>query len=555
MSYSFWIQSELMISWLSFGVTTGERSFFGMSSTIVFIFSDTPFCTTFAFSLAVVFPPAEVLLAIFDVTVVFLVGDAVVVVLVTEDTRFTVLVVVPVAETRLVLVVLLVRPMDICLLAVSFTCLSMIGNLADDCVRGFAAFPTRGAVFGLAAAVVAVVALGFAVVLGLLAVLADAGLGFAVVVVPVNVRVVEVLVLTSEVFVVDETLLTGGFVAAGLLEGFTSPFVVGFLSLAAAFGAVAAGFGFAMLPMLVLVVDFAVVELAVVAFGAGFESGALLVVGLERVVFFGASRSFGRAANDVAGFFAPVAEAFVVEVTVFEGDVGNDFCGVFDVVAFVGLAAGLVFSLLCAVAAAAPTAVIAAAATATPATNFSSEALVVDATSGSLTGEQTSTSFGGTSSVAGGATSSVAGRATCSVAGRAACSVVGGETFSVAGGETSSVAGGATSSVAGGETSSVAGGATSSVSGGTASTTEAAFSSEGAASTTIRTSSLTAVEISSIFFSPSSLHSSIAGSASFSGSVASFISSSCFGISCWNCGTKLHTIGASSGVFSNVGCN
>ena len=120
-----------MISWLSFGATTGDRSFFGTSSIIAFIstFSDTPFCRTFPLLLAVVFPLDEILVT-FVTVVDLLVGDAAMVVLVDEDTRLTVVVVVVLLDERDVLqaAVVLVRPMDICLLAVSFTCLSIIGD-------------------------------------------------------------------------------------------------------------------------------------------------------------------------------------------------------------------------------------------------------------------------------------------------------------------------------------------------------------------------------------------------------------------------------------------
>lgn len=153
-----------MISWLSFGVTTGDRSFFGTSSINVIesinaFISDTPFCSNFPLSM-VAFPVDEVL-ETFVTAVDFLVGDAAVVVFVVEDTRFTVVVVEPLVDRRVVLLVavVLVRPMEICLLAVSLTCLSIIGDLLVF-KRVFIAFATAGAVLGLVlAAVVALEAL------------------------------------------------------------------------------------------------------------------------------------------------------------------------------------------------------------------------------------------------------------------------------------------------------------------------------------------------------------------------------------------------------------
>lgn len=193
-------------------------------------FSETPFCTIFPFSVAVL-PPVLAVLEAFDI--VFFADGDVAVVFGEEVTRFVVVVVVVVelaADRRLLtLLPMLVRDMEICLFAVSFTCLSIIGGFPVD-ARVFVAFPTAGAVFGLAVLVVEVVVaalLDFAAGLGLPAAPVDAGFGFGVGADPVDVRPVGAL--TVVVFVGGGVLL-GGFAAAGLLRDFTSPFAVGFLS-------------------------------------------------------------------------------------------------------------------------------------------------------------------------------------------------------------------------------------------------------------------------------------------------------------------------------------
>lgn len=344
-----------MISWLSFGVTTGERSFFGTSSMIALIstFSDTPFCRTFSFSVVVVFPTVEALPEIFDVAAVFLViGDGVGVVFVVMDKRFAVVAVALEVETRVVLVAELDRAMEICLLAVSLTCLSMIGDLAVAERRDLAVVPVVGAVLGLVLDAVVVVVdavLDFAVVLlTLVAVVVDDRVVFFVVVVPVNVR--AVVVFANEDLVADVVLLVGGLAAAvGLFRDFTSPFAVGFLSPGRVFVTVVAGFGFAARPpppRLILFADFVTVLLVVAVFEDGLAAAVgLLDVVLDTVVFFAVSRSFGRAVVVVVGFFAVVVDVLVVEDTVFDGDVGVDFCAFLVAVIFVDFAAGLAFVL------------------------------------------------------------------------------------------------------------------------------------------------------------------------------------------------------------------
>lgn len=331
-------------------MTTGDRSFFGISSIIVFIstFSDTPFCKIFPFSPAV-FPLNEVF-EVFDTGVDFFVGDATVVVFAVKDARFIVVVLELVVDKREVVLEagVLVRPIEICLLAVSFTCLSIAGNLLSD-MRGFDAVPLDGAVLGLLLAVltVVVVLLVFAVVFNLLA---EEDLTFETVVVPVDARVEDVL--TSVVLVANGDALLEDLVAvADLLKDLTSPFAVGFLSVTVDFGAVVAiGFGLEVVELtLVLLVDFvAVVD--VVVFEADFATDGLLAVVEEIVDFFGASRSFGREGVVVDGFFIAVVDVRDVEDTVFEGDVGVDLVGVaFEVVVFVGFVASVfAFALLCA---------------------------------------------------------------------------------------------------------------------------------------------------------------------------------------------------------------
>lgn len=346
-------------------MTTGDRSFFGMSSIIVFIstFSDTPFCKIFPFSPAV-FPLNEVF-EVFDTGVDFFVGDAAVVVFAVKDARFIVVVLELVVDKREVVLEagVLVRPMEICLLAVSFTCLSIAGNLLSD-MRGFDAVPLDGgAVLGLLLVVVpmvVVVLLVFAVVLNLLA---EEDLTFGTVVVPVDGRVEDVL--TSVVLVANGDALLEDLVAvAVLLKDLTSPFAVGFLSVTVTdFEAVVAiGFGLEVVLTLVLLVDFvAVVD--VVVFEADFATDGLLIAVEEIVDFFGASRSFGREGVVVDGFFIAAVDVRVVEDTVFEGDVGVDLVGVaFEVVVFVGFAASVfAFALLWATTAPAATAAVAVA--------------------------------------------------------------------------------------------------------------------------------------------------------------------------------------------------
>lgn len=261
----------------------------------------------------------------FDTVVIFLIGEAVVVVFVVEDTRFPAVIVVE-------LVVLVVfRAMEICLLAVSLTCLSMIGGLPND-RRGFAAL-FRLEMVVVVGAVVA--ALGFAVRLGLAVAVADAGLTFVVVVFG------TVDLVVAEDFKVVEVLAA----AAGLLRGLMSPFAVGFFSIGAGFEAVVAGFGFAVTLALNLVAGFIVLAWLVV-FGAGFAAATLLLIAVADAVFFGASKSFGRAVAVVGNFFATPANPRVVEVTDFEGDVGFDFCAVFGAAVFDdGLGALFTFAL------------------------------------------------------------------------------------------------------------------------------------------------------------------------------------------------------------------
>lgn len=114
-------------------MTTGDRSFFGTSSMIAFIsiFSDTPFWRTLAFS-GVVLATAATRPDTFDTEVTFLIGEAAVVVFVVEDMRFAALVVVVLVMDKRVVVLAVVRAIEICLLAVSFTCLSIIGGLPDN---------------------------------------------------------------------------------------------------------------------------------------------------------------------------------------------------------------------------------------------------------------------------------------------------------------------------------------------------------------------------------------------------------------------------------------
>lgn len=356
-------------------MTTGDRSFFGISSIIVFIstFSDTPFCKIFPFSPAV-FPLNEVF-EVFDTGVDFFVGDATVVVFAVKDARFIVVVLELVVDKREVVLEagVLVRPIEICLLAVSFTCLSIAGNLLSD-MRGFDAVPLDGAVLGLLLAVltVVVVLLVFAVVFNLLA---EEDLTFETVVVPVDARVEDVL--TSVVLVANGDALLEDLVAvADLLKDLTSPFAVGFLSVTVDFGAVVAiGFGLEVVELtLVLLVDFVAVD--VVVFEADFATDGLLAVVEEIVDFFGASRSFGREGVVVDGFFIAVVDVRDVEDTVFEGDVGVDLVGVaFEVVVFVGFVASVfAFALLCAAtapAALATTAAVAVAIAAVSITLFS----------------------------------------------------------------------------------------------------------------------------------------------------------------------------------------
>lgn len=369
-------------------MTTGDRSFFGMSSIIVFIstFSDTPFCKIFPLS-PPVFPLNEVF-EVFDTGVDFFVGDATVVVFVVKDARFIVVVLELVMDKREVVLEagVLVRPIEICLLAVSFTCLSIAGNLLSD-MRGFDAVPLDGAVLGLLLAVVLmVVLLAFAVVFNLLA---EEDLTFGAVVVPVDARVEDVL--TSVVLVANGDALLDDLVAvADLFEDLTSPFAVGFLSVTViGFEAVdATGFGLEVVLTLVLLVDFvAVVD--VVVFEADFATDDLLVVVEEIVDFFEASRSFGREGVVVDGFFiAAAVDVRVVEDTVFEGDVGVDLVGVgFEVVVFVGFVpSAFVFALLCAATAPAAPATTAAVALAIAAvsTTLFSETSATFSISGSL---------------------------------------------------------------------------------------------------------------------------------------------------------------------------
>lgn len=381
-------------------MTTGDRSFFGMSSIIVFIstFSDTPFCKIFPFSPAV-FPLNEVF-EVFDTGVDFFVGDATVVGFAVKDARFIVVVLELVDKREVVLEAgVLVRPMEICLLAVSFTCLSIAGNLLSD-MRGFDAVPLDGAVFGLLLAValmVVVVLLAFTVVLNLLA---EEDLTFGTVVVPVDARVEDVL--TSVVLVAKgdaDGLLEDLVAVAGLLKDLTSPFAVGFLSVTVTdFEVVVAiGFGLEVVLTLVLLVDFvAVVD--VVVFEADFATDGLLVVVEEIVDFFGASRSFGREGVVVDGFFIAAVDVRVVEDTVFEGDVGVDFVGVaFEVVVFVGFVASVfAFVLLCAATAPAVTAPAAPAATAAVAVAIAAVSMTLfsgTSVTFSISGSLTSISF------------------------------------------------------------------------------------------------------------------------------------------------------------------
>lgn len=369
-------------------MTTGDKSFFGMSSIIVFIstFSDTPFCKIFPLS-PPVFPLNEVF-EVFDTGVDFFVGDATVVVFVVKDARFIVVVLELVMDKREVVLEagVLVRPIEICLLAVSFTCLSIAGNLLSD-MRGFDAVPLDGAVLGLLLAVVLmVVLLAFAVVFNLLA---EEDLTFGAVVVPVDARVEDVL--TSVVLVANGDALLDDLVAvADLFKDLTSPFAVGFFSVTViGFEAVdATGFGLEVVLTLVLLVDFvAVVD--VVVFEADFATDDLLVVVEEIVDFFEASRSFGREGVVVDGFFiAAAVDVRVVEDTVFEGDVGVDLVGVgFEVVVFVGFVpSAFVFALLCAATAPAAPATTAAVALAIAALSMTlfSETSATFSISGSL---------------------------------------------------------------------------------------------------------------------------------------------------------------------------
>lgn len=384
-----------MISWLSFGVTTGDRSFLGTSSMIAFIsiFSETPFWRTLAFS-EVVLAPAVFRLDTFDTVVTFLIGKAAVVVFVVEDARLAVVVVVVLVEERVVLVV--VRAMEICLLAVSFTCLSIIGDFPDN-ERGFAAIPVVGTLFGLeiVVGIVVVAGLDLVVALVLAVVVADTGLVF-VVVVKVDVFVVVVFgiadLVVGTAFVVVEVLVG----TAGLLRGLTSPFAVGFFSLGVGFEAVVAGFGFVVAFALNLVAGF-VVAVVVVVFEVGFAANNLLLVAIAEAVFFGASRSFGRGVDDASGFLAAPANPRVVEVTDFEGDVGFDFCPVFGTAVFDnGLEVIFIFALLC-VTATAPTALaptaVAAAATAAISKIFVSEASGTFSVLGSFISERTASTF------------------------------------------------------------------------------------------------------------------------------------------------------------------
>lgn len=369
------IQSEPMMNWLSVGATTGERSFLGTSSSILLfvvsmivllirILSEIPFCTTFTFPVmdVVLVPAEEVLVGVFEPVSGFLVGDDVKVFVV--EVRFTVLLVVfDVEETEVRVVFVAVDPpvraREICLFAVSLICLSIIGDLAAPVVRGLAVLLETGAVLGLAAAVLAVVALLLDFTAGLLAVdvdvaVAEVDLGLDAAA-PVDVRVL-VADLTSEVLVAPAVVagLLVVLAADGLLRDFTSPFAVGFFSVAARFVFTAAAtavvddFGFVAVTLVLEVVFGAAVVFEAAAVVAGFAAAVLAAVLETPDDFFAVSSSLGREVVLVAGFFV-AKDGFVAAPPAFEGEVGVDFGVDFVAAGFGGFAADLMeaFGLVC----------------------------------------------------------------------------------------------------------------------------------------------------------------------------------------------------------------
>lgn len=262
------IQSALEINWLSVCATTGDKSFLGTSSSfllfvviivvavlVISTLSAVPFCITFTLVVdedLVVVAPDECPDATFDVT--FFTGECAAVVLVDFwlDKRFVVevmvlalrIVVADIEERVVVLDIgeLVVRAIEICLLAVSLICLSIIGDFARE-VRVFAvlllvvvaldfvAFNELLAAFvpadlaGDLAAVIAEVGLDLPVVDNAVVVVA------VVVLDDVREPVVVLLVLVLAAVDVDVIVdLVAAFVTVVLLRDLTSPLRIDFFS-------------------------------------------------------------------------------------------------------------------------------------------------------------------------------------------------------------------------------------------------------------------------------------------------------------------------------------
>jgi hypothetical protein len=389
---------------LSVTGSIGDTSFFGMSSSIfdvtvvvvvvvvvsIFSASQTPFCTILlvafvveltlelTFAGTVDLPPGLVIGGGFfvgEVTELAEAADC----FCTSDTRLVAVLVLVTDETRdlVAVVVPVVRAEEICLLAVSLICLSIIGDL-DAAVEptldlAVALNAEVGAVFGLLAVELLVEVLsreaaGFGAVVE-----AEVGRGaFGVLVVaePVLVRVlVAVLTRPLEVFDATDGLLAG-FEVAVLVAGFTSPLVRGFLSvdveLTLEATVLVGGFGFK--PM-VLVRGVALGAVLAGALGVLAVLVAAVLVLLNVLVAVLAAAvpvaGFRGAAAVEVGFFAAVVVLLTFEPTL---EVAADLEPTLDVA--VGLAD-------LAVATAAAAAVVATAAAATAAATGAAAVLAV----------------------------------------------------------------------------------------------------------------------------------------------------------------------------------